>query len=194
MRRPLIILACIFMSTLAFAQTVRSRGLETVGIGVQRYPAGTIVNLRSAWKISTRSVLMGKLGYNMAKRKDFGKHDNEEGGGPGFTLAYKRYFKTGLSGWFIEGRASMWFLDIDWRDDQPSISGNTDISVVQPTAGIGYDFLLNDKMKLGLIAAFGYELNVVTSGEPVGEGGISLIGFSFAYKLGSKRSSQAARN
>jgi len=41
-------------------------------------------------------------------------------------------------------------------------------------------------VKIGLIAAFGYEVNVATKGEPVGEGGISLIGISFSQKLRSK--------
>lgn len=176
-----------------FAQSTRSRGIESVGLGVQLYPAGTMINLKSNWKVSPREILTGKLGYNFARRQDFGKHDNEEGGGPGFTLAYKRYFKTALSGWFIEGRAAMWFLDIDWRDNTPLRSGNTDITVFQPTAGLGYDFLMGDAMKLGLIAAFGYEVNLATNGEPVGEGGISLLGISLVYKLQSKRSASTKR-
>ncbi|OEK01695.1 hypothetical protein BFP97_09275 [Roseivirga sp. 4D4] len=194
MRALLATLVFVIFSTLAAAQDVRTRGLESAGLGVQLYPAGAIINLKANWAMSANSMLVGKLGYNIAMRQDFGKHDDEEGGGPGFTLAYKRYFKSGFSGWFLEGRASMWFLDIDWRDDQPLRSGNTDITVLQPTIGLGYDFLINDSIKLGLIGAFGYELNVATSGEPVGEGGISLLGISFAYKLGSKRSAVSSRN
>lgn len=176
------------------AQGTRHRGIESLGFGVQVYPAGIMFNLKSSWAVSPKELLVGKIGYNAAMRKDFGKHDNEEGGGLGFTLAYKRYFKTGFSGWYVEGRTAMWFLDIDWTDNAPPRSGNTDITVLQPTIGLGYDFLINDSLKLGLIGAFGYEVNIATSGEPVGEGGISLLGFSFAYKIGAKRSAAANRN
>lgn len=189
-----LFLSILFMAafaTLSMGQDVRKRGIESLGIEVQLYPAGTILNLKADWAVSAKSMFIGKIGYNMAMRQDFGKHDSEEGGGLGFTAAYKRYLKAGFSGWFLEARAGMWFLDIDWRDDSPSRSGNTDISVFQPTVGIGYDFKLNENLKLGLIAAFGYEVNVATKGEPVGEGGISLIGISFSHKLGSRRSSKA---
>jgi len=190
--------ALTFLLLLSFcnaisAQNTRSRGIESVGLGLQIYPAGTMINLKSNWKVSPREILTGKLGYNFAMRQDFGKHDNEEGGGPGFTVAYKRYFKTELSGWFMEARAAMWFLDIDWGDNTPLRSGNTDITVVQPTVGLGYDFLINHSLKLGFIAAFGYEVNVATNGEDVGEGGISLLGISLAHKLGSKQSASTKR-
>lgn len=178
-------------TTLSVGQDVQERGLESLGMEVQLYPAGTILNLKGDWAVSPKSMLIGKIGYNRAMRQDFGKHDSEEGGGLGFTAAYKRYLKAGFSGWFVEARAGMWFLDIDWRDDSPARFGNTDISVFQPTAGIGYDFKLNENLKLGLIAAFGYEVNVATKGDPVGEGGISLIGISFSHKLGSRRSPKA---
>ena len=62
--------------------------------------------------------------------------------------------------------------------------GNTDITVLQPTVAAGYDFLLKgEKIKLGVFVAAGYEVNIVTSGEEVGEGGISIIGASFAFTL-----------
>jgi len=184
-----LLLAILFMTTfttLAIGQDSSQHGIESAGIGIQFYPAGTIINLKADWTVSDKSMLIGKIGYNMAMRQDFGKHDNEEGGGLGFTAAYKRYLKPGYSGWFIEARAGMWFLDIDWLDNSPQRSGNTNISVFQPTVGVGYDFLLQKNVKIGLIAAFGYEVNVATKGEPVGEGGISLIGISFSQKLRSK--------
>ncbi len=178
----------VILSTLATGQNNRENGLAVIGAEVQFYPAGTIFNLKTGWAISSKSMLLGKVGYNVAMRQDFGKHDNEEGGGLGFTAAYKHYLKSGFSGWFVEARAGMWLLDIDWRDNNPVRTGNTKISVLQPTAGIGYDFIINQNIKLGLIAAFGYEVNVGTRGEPVGEGGISLVGISFSHQLATKRS------
>ncbi|GEM_PF-370526 len=175
------------------AQSTRQRGAQSLGFGIQIYPAGTIYNIKSAWAVSAKGELIGKLGYNIAQRENFGEHDSEEGNGPGFTLAYKRYLRTGFKGWYAEGRMGMWFLDIDWRDNNPAASGNTDISVLQPTLGIGYDFpLKNERIKLGLLVAFGYEVNIVTSGEEVGQGGISLIGLSFMYNLNKAGKSSRA--
>lgn len=141
-------------------------------------------NVKADWILGDRSSLIGKLGYNIARRQDFGEHDKEEGGGIGFAIGYRQYLKDGHSGFFIEGRVGMWFLDIDWQDNNPSQRGNSDISVFQPTAGIGYDFLVrDDQIKLGILVAFGYEVNVTTSGEDVGQGGISLVGLSVGFKL-----------
>lgn len=183
----------IALHSLANAQNTRQRRAQSLGFDLQVYPAGTIFNVKSAWAVSPKSELIGKLGYNIAQRENFGKHDSEEGNGPGFTFAYKRYLRTGFRGWYAEGRMGMWFLDIDWRDNTPAASGNTDISVLQPTLGIGYDFpLKNERIKLGLLVAFGYEVNIVTSGEEVGQGGISLLGLSFMYDLNKAGKSSRA--
>lgn len=141
-------------------------------------------NAKANWILGEKSSLIGKLGYNIARRQDFGEHDKEEGGGFGFAMGYRQYLKAGHAGFSLEGRLGMWFLDIDWEDNAPSRQGNSNISVFQPTVGIGYDFLVNnDKIKLGILVAFGYEVNVTTSGEDVGQGGISLVGLSVGFKL-----------
>lgn len=178
------LLLIFLIAQATYAQNTPKRGVQSVGFGLQVYPAGTIINIKSAWAVSTKGELIGKLGYNFAQRENFGEHDSEEGNGPGFTIAYKRFLNAGFKGWYAEARMGMWFLDIDWQDNLPATSGNTDISVFQPTLGIGYDFpLKNERIKLGLLVAFGYEVNIVTSGEEVGQGGISLLGLSFIYDL-----------
>ncbi len=101
MKLLLSILLMAVFTTLSMGQDVHKRGIESLGIEVQLYPAGTIANLKAAWAVSTKSMLIGKVSYNMAMRQDFGKHDSEEGGGLGFTAAYKRYLKTGFLGWFV---------------------------------------------------------------------------------------------
>ena len=182
MKRIIFLLLFASSLTSVFGQTEKK--LDAIGIETQLYPAGTMFNVKANWALGEKSSLIGKLGYNIARRQDFGEHDKEEGGGLGFALGYKRYFKDGHSGFFVDGRLGMWFLDIDWEDNNPSRQGNSDITVFQPTAGIGYDFLLkNDKIKLGVFVAFGYEVNMVTSGEEVGQGGISLVGLSVGFRL-----------
>lgn len=184
----------VFLSSWANAQNTRQRGTQSLGFDLQVYPAGTIFNIKSAWAVSSKGELIGKLGYNFAQRENFGEHDSEEGNGPGFTLAYKRYLRTGFKGWYAEGRMGMWFLHIDWMDNTPAASGSTDISVFQPTLGIGYDFpLKNERIKLGLFVAFGYEVNVVTSGKEVGQGGISLAGVSLTFPFRVDRTRKKPR-
>lgn len=189
-----LLLLLVLLAQWTNAQDTRQRGAQSLGFDVQVYPAGNIFNIKSAWAVSAKGELIGKLGYNFAQRENFGEHDSEKGNGPGFTFAYKRYLRTGFKGWYAEGRMGMWFLDIDWRDNTPAASGNTDISVFQPTLGIGYDFpLKNERIKLGLLVAFGYEVNVITSGEEVGQGGISLVGVSLTFPIKSDRTAKRIR-
>ena len=196
MRKTTFVLLLTFLTAGAvYGQNTRNRGAQSLGFGVQIYPAGTILNLKSSWAVSHRSELIGKLGYNFAQRENFGEHDSEEGGGPGFTLAYKRFLKSGFKDWYAEARVGMWFLDIDWRDNTPAASGSTDISVFQPTIGIGYDFPINnERIKFGALVAFGYEVNVITSGREVGQGGISLFGLSFTYDLNKEGKGSRAQS
>ena len=185
MRLIFTLLLLTFCSVISFSQeTEKGFKLSGVGVETQVYPAGTIVQLKGSFPISNHAELIGKFGYNNAQRQDFGKHDNEEGGGFGGGLAYRYYLKENHAGWFAEARTNIWNLEIDWRDNTPAASGTTDITVFQPTLGFGYDFLLkNEKIKLAIMAGFGYEINVKTVGQEVGEGGISLIGASFVYNL-----------
>ncbi len=161
-----------------------SYGQNSIGFDTQMYPAGFIINGKASWQNGKSVELIGKIGYNIARRQDFGEHDKEEGGGPGLTFAYRKYLSSDFQRWYIEARAGLWFLNIDWEDNAPANSGTTDITVFQPTIGIGYDWSFsNDKMKAGVIAAFGYEVNVITNGEKVGQGGISLIGLSYSLRI-----------
>lgn len=183
MRKILLSLFLITISSLLWAQEA-TKGLHSFGLESQMYPAGLMFNLKADWSLTEKGMLVAKAGYNLAERQDFGEHDQEDGGGPGIALGYKRYLKEGWQGFYAEARMSVWFLDIDWRDNAPAASGNTDITVLQPTIAIGYDFLLKgEKIKLGLFVAAGFEVNVITSGQEVGQGGISIMGASFALPI-----------
>ena len=183
MRKLLLGIFFITFTTLLWSQDAK-RGLHSFGLESQMYPAGLMFNLKADWPLSNKGLLVAKVGYNIAERQDFGEHDQEDGGGLGLALGYKRYLKEGMQGLYAEARMSVWFLDIDWRNNTPAAMGNTDITVLQPTIAAGYDFLLKgEKIKLGIFVAAGYEVNVITSGEEVGQGGISIIGASFALPI-----------
>lgn len=171
---------CTSFDVLSQESQAGTSKISTLGLEIQAYPAGIITQASIGFQASPKSEIIGSLGYNIARRQDFGVHDNEEGGGFGYAFAYKRYFKEGLKDWFLEAQTSFWYMNIDWTDNNPANSGSTEITVFQPTIGIGYDFQLKgDRLKIALKAAFGYEININTQGEEVGEGGISLFGAAF---------------
>jgi len=173
-----LILSMCFSFSISKAQKAEGYGLE-----IQAYPAGMMFLAKTAFSLNEQNILNARIGYNMARRQDFGEHDNEEGGGLGLNVGFKHYLKPIHSGFYYELKSSIWFMNIDWRDNKPNRNGSTSITVFQPTAMAGYDFNLNSKLFLGLYAGFGYEINVISSGEAVGQGGISLVGLSLLRKL-----------
>lgn len=157
---------------------------NNLGIEIQVYPAGIILGLRGGFDVGNHNELNQRLGYNITRRGDFGKHDNEEGGGPGFGVGYRHWLGNKLGGLFFGARTDFWFMDIDWRDDNPLREGSTDIIVLQPSAEAGYNLLKNNAdWLLAPTVSFGYELNIKTEGEKVGEGAILLGGLNLGYKF-----------
>tara|TARA_R110001592_G_scaffold40359_9_gene132612 strand:- start:1466 stop:2005 length:540 start_codon:yes stop_codon:yes gene_type:complete len=175
-------LALVFGMCLWFS-AAKAQSIESYGLEIQAYPAGMMFMAKTAFSLNEHNVLTTRIGYNMARRQDFGEHDNEEGGGLGFNVGFKHYLKPARSGFYYELKSSVWFMNIDWKDNSPNRTGSTSITVFQPTVMAGYDFNLNSKLSLGLYAGFGYEVNVISSGEDVGQGGMSLVGFSLSRKL-----------
>ena len=181
LRRLLFIfLLLVGIFTTVSAQSERP---ASIGITLQVYPAGIITNGMFSKAISPRQVLTGLGGYNFTDRRDFGEHDNEEGGGPGLGLAIRHFFEPDYSGWQIGLRVDLWFMEIDWRDDQRDLDGTTDITVLQPTAQGGYRWQLGNHWTVDALVSFGMEINIRTTGEDVGEGAILLGGVEVRYRL-----------
>lgn len=174
------VLLCIIGMNVGFGQSnaQNKKGFRELSIEVIRYPAGYINTFRVLKQLTPSTGLTIKIGYNAAKRMDFGEHDDEKGGGPGFGLGY-RYYLNGakMEGFFLSGRVDVWFMNIDWQENRNGTveSGDTFISVLQPTFAGGYQYLIKDKWPIELGVAFGIEWNVISSGEDVGQGGISQI-------------------
>uniref|UniRef100_UPI004048C4B4 hypothetical protein n=1 Tax=Roseivirga sp. TaxID=1964215 RepID=UPI004048C4B4 len=181
--KTIFIIALFFAVSSVSAQEFKKWQLNDLGLEIQAYPAGMMFMGKADFNLSKNNQFTAKAGYNMARRQDFGEHDNEEGGGLGLNLAFKHYFKADYLGWNYSLRASLWMMTIDWSNDAPTQTGSTSITVFQPTLSGGYDFRLNPNLKLGLFVAFGYEINVISSGQEVGQGGISLAGFSLSHKI-----------
>lgn len=189
MKRPLCILfSLVFTGFIVplMAQKPVTTPLRQIGIEYLRYPAGHIPALRVAWGFSAHSQALALTGYNIARRQDFGKHDSEKGQGPGMALGYRYRLWPEKSGFYADARLDLWWLTIDWEDLRAGVleTGATRITIFQPTMGIGYDWMV-PATPLSLSAGFhfGREINVKTEGEPVGEGGVSLLVLSANYRL-----------
>ncbi len=186
----------LFCSILLFFQShiIQAQSSDRVhhlGIEMQWYPAGYQFMATSEMSLSSKDALHGKIGYNMAHRQGFSPYnDLENGGGLGFTLGYHRYFKDGFKGLYIGGRVDFWWLTIDWEDDLASANprmGTTKITVFQPTGELGYMYQLADTpWAIGINVSVGWEVNIKTEGDPVGEGAIGLLGVRGRYLLGNK--------
>jgi len=129
---------------------------------------------------------MLRAGYNNAQRQDFREHDDEQGGGPGISAGYRYYFsKSKLEGLFIAARVGWWFMNIDWQETRNGIeqNGSTFITVLQPTFALGYQHVFNDQWGIGVSGAAGIEWNVISNGEDVGQGGISILFLSLSRRF-----------
>ena len=99
----------------AYAESSASRW--QIGGGVQLYPAGAIVDARVSRSVGERDAVWMRLGYNKARRQDFGEHTDEQGGGSGASLGYRRFFGASTSdGLYFAFAVDWWDLRIDWWD------------------------------------------------------------------------------
>jgi len=156
----------------------------------QAYPTGIIPSLRIEKGFGTRHVLLLRAGYNVVRHGDAGKHDDERGGGPGFTFGYKRYFSGRFRGGFAGVKNDFWFNEIRWKNNTGlpnEYAGTSRISVVQPTAEAGFLFEFGHDWILAPALAFGFEINVKTKGEPTGEGAIFLAGIQLGKRFYTAR-------
>lgn len=178
-------LSPVLLGLAALAGCSSASKFQAAGLDTQVYPAGVNSTARADWSVSEQRTLSLHAGYNNTERQDFGEHDDESGGGPGFGISGRHYWGEDYSGWFAGGRLDLWLLDIDWQDrpgTPAARAGQTDIVVLQPTALGGYRWKLgNSPWRLDLYAAGGVEINVSTAGEDVGEGAIGLLGLALSY-------------
>lgn len=168
---------------LAFSLFFISMKAQDFGIEVQQYPTGFLFGLRGEIGLKEHQAIDFRLGYNLLDHKDLGVQANEEGGGFGGSVGYRYYFQPDRKKLFLGARADLWFNSVDWTNDDPVGSGSSDITVLQPTAMIGYLFLLNEKFFITPTAAFGAEINIKTDGAEVGQGAILLWGVNLGYRF-----------
>ena len=169
----------------ALASVGHSQVLHAVGLDIQVYPSGFIAAGNATFEVHDNWIAALYAGYNIAERQDFGEHDDESGGGPGFGGMVRYFFETIDAGWFSGARFDVWFLEIDWEDNRNGKreAGSSDITVLQPTMQVGYAWLIKEYLSLETHASLGAEVNVSTDGEEVGEGAIILLGMTLHKKF-----------
>lgn len=160
-----------------FAQESNFAGLE-----MQAYPGGFIPSLRYDYYFRQEEALTLRVGYQIIRHGDLGRHDDERGNGAGFSLGYKKNLYSSFS---FHLRNDLWWNKIDWEDNRNGIKaiGKTDLLVVQPTVGIEYPIDLGMDIVITPSLFFGVEWNVKTQGEATGEGAIGLLGIFLSKKL-----------
>ena len=173
--RGLFILILIINALQLTAQNATGIGFE-----FQAYPTGLIPGFYIEKPVGTKGDLYARLGYNWIRHRDLGKHDDERGDGFGFTLGYKQFLNnTSKTKWRLGVKNDIWWNSIDWTEG--NFTGNTKITVVQPTLEMGYVWQKSN-MLISPTIAFGYEINVQTEGSPTGEGAILLFGVQWGKR------------
>lgn len=181
------------LSLFLFCVSSSLQAQTSIGIETQAYPAGVVPGIRFDLGLTNNFNITSRIGYNFTDRRDWGEHDNEEGGGPGFSLGaeWTGFLMENLS---IHARSDLWFMEIDWRRDIGFCNltkcivtnqefGETSITVLQPTIGLGYTIPFSNHYFIKPSLSFGYEINVKIEGEDVGQGAILLVGIQLGRLL-----------
>lgn len=169
----------IFLTIILLAFSQLAFGQISVGVEFQAYPTGIIPGIRAELPLGEHSEANLRLGYQIIDHQDFGVQDDETGDGFGGTLGYRYYLKTDRDGFFGGIRADLWFNTIDW--ETAGTSGQSNITVLQPTLEAGYRFWLGDNFSIAPALGFGLEWNIATDGAETGQGPIVLGGVSVMF-------------
>lgn len=187
MNIKLLISLAFILCTLALKGQTEEGKYTQIGIEIQQYPTGFLFGAHAEIGLNSHHAIDFRLGYNLLDHQDFGVHDDEKGGGFGFSAGYRYYFKPNNQAWFLGARTDLWFNEVEWKDLADgaieAMEGTTNVTVLQPTAMIGYVFVLNERLILTPTLAFGAEINIKTKGADVGEGAIFLWGLNAAYRF-----------
>lgn len=177
-------LTCIVSLSFTVAMSGQGKTFK-IGIELQGYPTGFIPGVRGDLFFSDFSKAHVRLGYNVVRHGDAGEHDDERGGGFGFTLGYD-ILPFQSHRWMFGVRSDLWFNEIDWYDrgiQLPNVTGTTKVTVLQPTVQAGYRIPFGETVELWPTLGFGYEFNIKTEGAAVGHGAILLAGVVLNFEL-----------
>lgn len=187
------IMKYIAFTVLLFAFSPLIVAQSAISLDSQIYPAGIITGLRFDVPISDQAQVFARGGFNITDRRDWGEQKEEEGQGFGFGGGIE-FTNSNYERLSMILRTDIWFLNIDWQkptvicpivppcfeSDTPQ---STKVTVLQPTIGFGYQIPVSGSFFLKPSLNLGYEINVHTRGEEVGEGTIILGGIQAGYRF-----------
>ena len=154
-----LILALVLFS----CSSLSAQSTGDIGVELQIYPTGFIPGISYDHHIGASSSLSFRIGANIFDHRDLGVQDDEEGSGFGGSLGYKKYFSEGRTKWHWAVRTDIWSSDVDWMSVGPqgeTLTGETSITVIQPTASIGYAFVNDRGVYIAPAFSFGFEWNL----------------------------------
>ena len=103
---------------------------------VRGYPSGAIISAGLGRGFGDHYYASAHAAYNFVDRGDNGEFENEDGGGFGFGVTLDKFFQPAQTGWFVGGRAELFFLGIDYRDPaSPELTGAARCVVVAVVTG-----------------------------------------------------------
>lgn len=182
MKKQLVLLFFTLAFNFTYGQDENSFvGQHSVGMELQAYPTGLIPGLRYEHFLNDKWAIGGRFGLQFIDHRNLGKHDDEVGNGFGGSLEVRKYLSSTHKGFSLGFRADYWRNTIDWSDFDPDESGTTKLSILQPTIIAEYTYRSMERWRLIPSLGFGWEWNVITKGEPTGEGPILLLGVSVLY-------------
>ncbi len=152
------------------------------------YPSGQMYAVRYEyhWGKTNQKEMNFRLGYNRAFRYNWsGLNDDEQGGGFGFSTGYRYHFpQKRFLNLFVGARTDIWQMLIFWKDNNnvPQ-KGTTHITVLQPSAEIGFRVLFSNTISATFYGGIGQEINVSTKGKEVGQGGMYIWGATLGYAI-----------
>ena len=180
----------LFLSITASAQqdSLQTAPQHHIGLSAQLYPAGYILTSMGTFDLNKSSVVIARIGVNLADRKDFSPYnDNEIGWGFGATIGYRKIIAIKYGEIFGGINLDLWNMWIDWRNDIGKLketNGKTYTFVVQPWVELGYQYMFkNTPIKVGASFGFGREINVITNGKNVGQGWMRSLTLSILYRI-----------
>ena len=187
-----ILVLCYFaiFSLSVFAQTKSDSSSKKIEFGteIQLYPVGYITTITSNIFTKENLAIRLRIGGNFADREDFsGRNDDEKAEGFGGSVGLIKYFPYRRGNFIAGAHLDGWNMWTDWKDGVNTANptkGTTYNFVLQPWVNGGYLYDVSKKLNVGLTAGFGREINVITSGEKVGEGWIGSLSFiaNFSFK------------
>lgn len=149
----------------------------------QLYPTGFIAGITFYQSLNQHGYVHVRFGYNHVRHGDNGLHEDESGHGWGGSLGYDQLVNLSNLSFLAGVRADIWKNKVNWINNIGEVNemtGTTKITVLQPTARIGYPIDLGPGYLLPALS-FGAEINVDTNGEEVGDGLILLLGLSYIW-------------